>query len=308
MALKKREQSFPKRQSTTDKLPVAEPTTIKKFMLIFLLHILRKILFVDTNVKLGIYACCVTIGSLFSDLLPIPKSYFSQKNNFLNVFFVKIGWGWTFSLVAVFIYFTGKTINCGKVKPVVQKHLSRLVFGTFWWYFCVNLFNYIENVTGMCTTDDASHYTKQRCLEGEGRWIGFDISGHTFLLIHCLLTISEEAKCAVGWERIANIIKEEEDKPTGRLTEHQLTRLKIEYDKNTPIIRCLMFCLALLQIIWEVMLISTILYFHNMPQKLLAATFAAVGWLLSYNVWYKLDKIPVRVGKGDFRYGKLKQQ
>jgi len=54
------------------------------------------------------------------------------------------------------------------------------------------------------------------CEMAGQRWLAFDVSGHAFLLIHCLLTISEEVRCIGSWERIEEITTTEQQKSTER--------------------------------------------------------------------------------------------
>jgi len=91
---------------TGAKLPVAEPTSIGKFCIILLMHVCKKILLFDTTTKLAIYIFCITVLSVVTDRFPFPRTYFSDKRNVLNQVFVKWGWGWTCTILAVFIYFT----------------------------------------------------------------------------------------------------------------------------------------------------------------------------------------------------------
>jgi len=186
---------------------------------------------------------------------------------------------------------------------MVKNHMSRLFVGTFGWFACTSIFNYVEQASGFCSSSSAEHFDRAICLEDGYEWIGFDISGHTFLLVHCLLTICEEAKAVKGWERIGDVIYQEEEKPTYRITPKQLDHLKMAYDQLTPIVRVLTVVLVMLMLIWEVMLFATILYFHNMPQKLTGCTFAAVTWLITYKGWYQQKSwSPGLPGNGKFLY------
>lgn len=291
----------PRKHSTTEKKSVAEPASFRKFLVILIMHLCKKVLLINTVAKLGIYLCGASVVSLFTDLVPVPKSYFSEKTNFFNTFFVKLGWGWTISLLLPFVYYTSSTYCCGQ-KTLVRQHMARLGIATFFWYSCTTIFNWVENVTGMCTSAEMEHDRKNLCIEAGYEWIGFDASGHTFLLMYSLLVISEEVKCISGWSKIADAIKTEEEHPT-RLTAEQLTTLKFLYGCNTPKIKGLIVCLTLLQILWEVMFFATVIYFHNMPQKLIAAAFASAVWLFTYQTWYRIEKIwPLPPGKGLIRY------
>jgi len=61
---------------------------------------------------------------------------------------------------------------------------------------------------------------RDACEMAGQRWLAFDVSGHAFLLIHCLLTISEEVRCISNWERIEEITATEKQKSTERLVAH----------------------------------------------------------------------------------------
>jgi len=70
------------------------------------MHICKKILLFDTTTKLAIYIFCITVLSVVTDMFPFPRTYFSNKRNALNMIFVKWGWGWTCTILGMFIYFT----------------------------------------------------------------------------------------------------------------------------------------------------------------------------------------------------------
>ena len=51
-----------------------------------------------------IYLVAIAAISYYVDTYgSIPKSYFSNKKNIPNQYFVKLGWGWTLSLVSIFV-------------------------------------------------------------------------------------------------------------------------------------------------------------------------------------------------------------
>lgn len=203
-------------------------------------------------------------------------------------------------LTQFFLMFFSNTYCCGD-KRSVNRHLLRLGFGTAWWFLCVKLFDIIQGSFGICVSDYNLDYNE--CETSGNRWIPFDVSGHAFLLVHCLLIISEEVKCINGWERIDEIIRKESTNPISRFSEDKLAQLKTLYEENTPRIRCMIVVLTLLSLIWEVMLLSTIVYFHNLAQKLVGACFAALGWFISYRFWYKWKSwTPGLAGQGDLKY------
>ena len=168
---------------------------------------MRTILFQDVAVKIGVYLIGVMIGSVICDLFMVPKSYFSNKGNVFNQYFVKLGWGWTLCLVSLFIYLT-TNVYCSGKWTAMRRHGSRMLVATFQWYFCVNFFRHIENNVGVCT--DNSHASKNDCIANEKGWLGFDISGHTFLLMHCMLVITEEMKPFREWKRLKELMEDDD--------------------------------------------------------------------------------------------------
>ena len=261
-----------------------------KFATLLVMYMCRKMLLinVDINWKVGFYVCGVTVVSLFTDLFRFPDTYFSNKRNVLNVYFVKWGWAWTLALLSTFIYLVGLVDCTGNVKDVVKKHFSRLFVGTLWWYICISLMNAIEHVTGFCYKSEGIQ-TKAHCITEGFEWRSWDPSGHCFLLVYCLLIISEEMKCITLWDRIPEII-ENRERNLGQIFPEKEKTIAIKlHTLHTPILRCVVIALALLNLLWQVMLLATTIYFHNMPSKLMGVTLAAVGWLMSYNFWFQFS-------------------
>ena len=246
--------------------------------------------------------CGVTFGALVTDLVPLPKTYFANRHNFFNRWFVKIGWGWTLSLVGTFVYLTAYTYCCGKM-DLVKKHLARLGVATAWWYFWTSFFNFIENTTGFCSTEGFDN--KRACVEANGHWHGFDVSGHAFILIYCSLIIAEEVRVMKFWSRIPEVIQTEDERVSERLSEENLEIVKKSYLDNIFYVRALVVALTFLILIWDMMLLSTILYFHNMPQKLTGGALAILGWFITYQLWYQsTGPSPGSPGKGILKFMK----
>ena len=302
-----------KRPPATGKLPVAEPASVGSFIGVFCMYICKKVLLADTQWKMTVYVSVVTIGSIFTDMFPFPKTVFADKRNFVNQYFVKLGWGWTLAVLLIFVTLTSVTYCCGD-RQRVKRHLCRLAVATLGWYCLTSMFESVENATGICDPLSSNHTNgmtngqtnKRSCHTAGGKWTGFDISGHVFLLMHCLLTISEEAKCFTSWERISDVIKSEEELPTRRLSGDQMAELKRLYRELTPYIRALIVALTLMTVMWEMMLLSSTIYFHNMPQKVCGCAFAVLCWFVTYRGWYKLsDLSPGLPGDGPFKFVKV---
>ncbi|CAD5116644.1 unnamed protein product [Dimorphilus gyrociliatus] len=278
-----------------DKLPVAKPTHIGNFLVMLILYACRKVLFYNTTTKIGLYLCGVTVLSLVTDIVPIPRSYFSNKKNFFNQYFAKLGWFWTFSIAGMFIISTSYVYTLANRRRITS-NLLRLLVATGLWYVSTTAFNFIERITGFCSNNPSITW-KRECVRNGGTWVGFDISGHCFLLTYAILILHEEAKVLRGWERIPDQIEKEVREGTCRIPESDRNSFKLLYDRITPTIRVCFVLMASLAILWEVMLFITVLYFHNMPQKLTGTCVACMCWLITYSGYYHHDNSPGMPGK-----------
>jgi hypothetical protein len=291
--------------------PLPEPYSVQNILLFILQHGCKKLLFFDIRKRILVYFGVVFFLSLVVDFIPTPKTYFARKDNFINQYFVKIAWGWTLITSIPFVALTSFTYCCGRNDRVV-KHCSRLLIATCFWYFWTNLYVFFENSYGKCSLK--GYGTKSSCLGKGAYWQSIDISGHCFILIYSSLILIEEARVIVSWESITDLIRDEEharsisDKsartnPLRSLQESDFLALKDYYTKFTPYIRILFFGITALTVVWDLMLLTTILYFHNMLEKLVACTAAVFTWYFTYKFWYPTPKIlPEMPGQGLFKY------
>ncbi|EDO46451.1 predicted protein, partial [Nematostella vectensis] len=210
----------------------------------------------------------VIAGSFLHDFLPIPSSYLSNKRNVFNVYFVKIGWGWTWGLLTAVTILASWVHTPGNLVSMLR-HYSRLFVATLAWFLWVSLFEQIEHWTGVCK-GQSSLDSKYVCHKKGFLWRGFDISGHCFLLIHCALTISEEIQ----------------------VVRHLTMSGKYWYKILRPLIVTAFICTAALLVLWEAMLVLTCLYFHTVYQKILGALIAIFTWFGTYHYLYKENVIP----------------
>ncbi|XP_032520772.1 acyl-coenzyme A diphosphatase FITM2 [Danaus plexippus] len=291
--------------------PTREASSVLEIITLMIVHICKKLLFYDTNLKIAIYLGALFLLSLIADVLTFPKSYFSRSDNIFNQYFVKIGWFWTLFLTIPYVFLTSYTTCCGKRK-LIGTHLVRLFIATLFWYFWTTLFNVIEVKYGRCNSRNITD--KVTCLKNGHFWNGFDISGHCFILIYSSLILIEEAKAINGWERIKDFIRDEtysrslNDKsarvnPLKNINKEDLEVLKTSYEKFTPYVRAFLIAIAGLQLLWDVMLVSTILYYHIMVEKFISGVIAILTWFVTYRVWYTLPYLlPNPPGQGLFKY------
>ncbi|KFM58659.1 FIT family protein, partial [Stegodyphus mimosarum] len=296
-------QNFQSRRSApVGRKPLPDPMTVQHVFLMIIMHICRKIVLFEPEIKIAVYLAALVVGSLVCDFTPVPKTYFSRKSNIFNYYFVKWGWGWTLISVGVFLGLTSWVYCCGNMQRI-KRHFYRLLVGTAMWFCWTKSFVLIESYTAGCLTE--KYVTKMSCLRGGSVWKGFDISGHAFLLIYCSLFITEEAKSIRGWERIGDLIRNEEyedDSPLKALSQEELKHLQENYDKLTPYVRTAFINLTLFSIMWDVLLISTIVYFHSMVQKVVGGIIAILMWYVTYKWWYNFPYSPGLPGQGCFKY------
>ena len=230
-----------------------------------------------THLKVPFYLFVVVVGSFLHGFQPLPQSYLSNKRNALNVYFVKFGWGWTLLVLIPFISFTSSVYT--SLNPfAILKHLSRMVVAACGWYFWVNLFVYIEELTGFC--EEETLISKMSGYQEGFYWNGFDISGQCFLLTYSALVISEELQPKLYWPSIMSPVVQTSPENINRFQHRNIARLV------TPLVEVFSFFAGLLLILWEFMLVFTTIYFHTFYQKVLGALIAIFTWYITYRVWY----------------------
>lgn len=287
--------------------PLPDPPSVFHVIILVILHVCKKVVFFSVHVRILAYLTLLFALSSIADVLPMPKMPFIGVNSFLNLYFVKLGWFWTLFVSVPFVFMTSYTYCCGR-KSMVVKHMIRLLIATVFWYVWVNFFVYIEGMYGICSKKPDMK-TKSACVGSNSKWTGFDLSGHTFLLIYSNLILIEEMRPVLGWESIADLIRDEAHGrdnnvvnygPLRGLDSSDFNKTKILYNKFLPWVRLNFILVTFLTIIWDGMLISTILYFHSMPEKLISGLVAITTWIMTYKVFYGSQKISP--GDGSFQY------
>ncbi|XP_006000542.1 acyl-coenzyme A diphosphatase FITM2 isoform X1 [Latimeria chalumnae] len=207
-------------------------------------------------------------GSLIKEVQLLPDSYFNYKRNVLNVYFVKLAWGWTLCILLPFIALSNFCVS--RDIKIVLKRSSTLVVGTAVWYAFTWLFFYIEDLTGSCfesatmTAVKSEYGNRAACRKSGYFWHGFDISGHSFLLSYCALMIFEEIAVTKEVKQMKSNI-------------HPLMN---------NIINVLFIALNFLVIIWVWMFICTSVYFHDPLHKILGTASGVLSWYTTYKQWY----------------------
>lgn len=305
----------PQRNETKGTRPTTSPASVQEVLLMMLLAVCKKIIFFDVNLKVALYLGSLFLISLIGDFVPYPKTYFARSDNVLNVYFVKLGWAWTLAVSVPFVALTSRVLCCGNTERLVKQHLLRIAVATAFWFVWTKSFNLIESAYGRCNV--RSHESKSACLKAGHFWNGFDISGHAFILIYSSLVLIEEARPIVGWEYIKEYLRHEEynratkdtstTNPLRNLSGDEFQTVKTAYEKYTPYIRLLFIAMTALHILWDVMLLCTMLYYHKMVEKVLSGIFAIITWFITYRAWYPVNSVlPNVAGSGQFTYQRPK--
>nr|ACO10555.1 UPF0517 membrane protein CG10671 [Caligus rogercresseyi] len=294
--------------------PLAERATIGHIIFLMWIQFCRKIMYaVPTSSKVGLYIIGTLILSILSEFSSASdtKTYLSNPHNVFNLYGVKYGWAWTLLGTVPFIVSSSFILR----KNSLQLGLIRLALATGIWYTSTLIFQRIESSTGICNSPQ--YYSKSSCRRAGFYWSGFDVSGHSFLLIWNNLFILEEARAYIGWEKIKEMLRHEDyrrvsaDNPSEskELPNASMSKLSIDafvllrknYFKMTPLIRIFFCFLAAQVLLWDVMLVCTALYFHIMIEKVLGALTAVVCWFFLYRFAYeKADMLPGQCGS--FKY------
>jgi len=279
-------------------------------------HLCRKVLYgCDVSYRIGLYVLGTLLISVVGDYKVSAqgsRAYLANPNNFFNQFFVKLGWGWTLAAVGSFTYFTARTYSCGW-SHILRRNLVRLCIATAVWFGVTQLFQVIEQSTGVC---EVMKYTRKEACNNHGYlWKGFDISGHCFLLIFSNLFIIEEGKAYLGWERIKDFLRLEEhkrindlkakdlaDTPISKLKNEEFLWLRKHFTDYTPYVRLIFCSMALLSMLWDFMLLTTLLYHHIMIEKVVASSISVLIWFALYKFFYQQEMSPGLPGDGIFKY------
>lgn len=145
------------------------------------------------------------------------------------------------------------------------------------WAFGPGIFNRIQLHYGKCEVlnensegDEFSliSTTSLKCSrEHRGRWIGFDVSGHVFLLVHCSLFLLEEV-----WP----IFRKQLFNTTNKNS-------PIEKRQKAKMITIASIFALTFVILWFYVLCITTTHYHHFREKLLGLLFPALYWIIMYH-------------------------
>lgn len=239
------------------------------------------ILYSHPFVKVKVLFVLVIIASGICSISFAPRTYFDNRKNLLNRVFVKWSWGWTLLLLLPLVTLSSYVYEKAD-KMSVFKNLIRIGVAHVIWFIVTTVFRLLDHAVGTCSNAAFEH--RSACHSNGSVWYGFDISGHTFLLSYCILVITEECipVSALVWLQAGkNIISS--------ITE--LNHLHKAYYKISPVMSVLRLYAVVLILLATLMTLTTNLYFHTMPEKILGFLIAVTCWYVTYShiyggVWF----------------------
>ena len=246
---------------------------------------MRNTLHLPIPIKALLLLAIVLAGSMLSSFSLIPDSHFSDKRNALNIYMVKLSWGWTLLCLVPTVVFTS-FLYTGVEWTLMFRHLGRILVSHLIWYFFTMSFVLLEdNLPGVC--EEASITTRSECLTNRHEWNGFNISGHIFLLSYCIFVLTEECDNIrkdiwLKYEQMWDL----ERKVVEKLPEKKKSSLLYLYRMVSWVVELLELLATAEILLWTFMIATTSLYFHSIWEKLPALVLGYFAWLVTYNWLY----------------------
>lgn len=259
-------------------LPIVQPKSFVRKVVHRTLHapVLNKALLLLSIVLLGSSLCAYELS---------PNSPLSDRQNPLNVYLVKLSWGWTLICVMPTVLVTS-FLYSGLTFQVILRHFGRLGVAHLIWMSITSLFVLIDGYTGVCSDNEAIS-ERSECIKRGYHWAGFDISGHIFLLTYCIYVITEECaniKLEI-WDEYEGALQFE-NHVVDKLTDNTKQLLPQAHQLSSYFIDKLEI-LALTEILlWTIMVTATSLYFHTFAEKVLGYLFGVGMWFVTYRLLY----------------------
>ncbi|KXS19877.1 hypothetical protein M427DRAFT_52717 [Gonapodya prolifera JEL478] len=275
-----------------------------------------------------VYILTVLLGTVLSWTLGIvesadPVATKAAKRGWLNAVFVKWGWSWTtLPLLALAILPSLPP----PFPPGSWRAPLRWALATAYWFFLTQWFfghavfdRVLHAGAARCERDPHLYGTARSCKKGGHEWLGFDISGHTFLLVHASLVLLEELPASPLWRHFESVMSSAYrsaasfiaslDKDNGR--RKKLAQVPRGAKRQTPPAAPLyptphatrfpthpphlhyahlaaLVGSGVLLLMWYASLVKTSLWFHTVGEKVLGLLFGVAWWAGSYAVW-KVD-------------------
>lgn len=201
-----------------------------------------------------------------------------NKKGFINVYFAKKGWAWTFiavSSILIKYQISKKQKTQSRYKSMIRHNLSvfkALIQATLYWFFMTQWFfgnPLLDRIFhwwpwAQCELKHELLRDYHSCNFAGYQWVSLDISGHCFLLMHSSMTI---------WNYLVNFM---DIYDVASFYSVNCSNI----DARVATLIMLNFVPIIILIIWLYSLIVTCIFFHDTPEKLIASCLAISFWLL----------------------------
>ncbi|XP_041031376.1 fat storage-inducing transmembrane protein 1 [Carcharodon carcharias] len=209
-------------------------------------------------------ACLVIFGPLLQFHVN-PRLIFANKRNYFHVRLVESAWSWTLLLTGGYLLLLAY-LSSGSLLTTLR-HFSRLTVGTGLRLLCDRAFSWLEAATGSCFRPTAQGLLllsepldRDGCLRQGHVWLGYRVSAESFLLTYASLVLAEELSAFKPY-------------------------LRLRFPAGAPL-RLLYLLAATLLLLWNALLLASVVFFHQYSQKIVAAGCAQLCWHLTYRRWY----------------------
>ena len=255
------------------------------------------ILYFPATTKAIILVILIFICSIVPSSIKPQSEFFEDTDNILNKYYVKWLWGWTLICIVPVVFITS-ILYTGLNFMGVVCHFGRVATGHVIWYVMTSLFIWFRKVAGVCSNDEIFNYSQ--CVNQGNIWDGIDISGHVFLIVYCVLVITEEYKAVQSntWDSYGNFFNSEQHY-VSKLPDWK-RRLLPWIHSNTGIVVKRLEMVAVLEMILDVVMVTvTSLYYHTFFEKISGLLIALTCWYLTYYLIYGSYKwVPCKVSYG----------
>ncbi|KAF2355864.1 Fat storage-inducing transmembrane protein [Trinorchestia longiramus] len=275
------------------------------------LSVFRHYMLVPWYARAAVTVFVVAFLSLLRDADEVKHvDALTSKDSILNQVFVKMGWAWT--LCALMCLFLALLPLSSQPLVVGSKVAARALILTLVFYaWCAVIFVAIEHWTGICVSKNVviSRREKRKCIKGGHEFYSFDISGHAFLMVYCVLTLMQEAQVMRRYMVLGEALgrlKEDEASSDNEsldgsldgvepfvltepnlelketLSDSEASKFHSVYMRMWVFVVLSYVSVCLLCLTWDVVLVITTIYYHTILEKLLGVIIGCGSFAFLY--------------------------
>lgn len=175
----------------------------------------------------------------------------------------------------------------------------RLAVATLIWYYSVNFFVYYANLNGECRLKENatiidSVNDRVECERLKGKWqLGFDISGHIFLMVFSnLIRIEELTFLSRKFEEftVFRYISWDSSRSMNYATPY-----RFRFSPFHLLALLTVTVNAVVTLVWDFMIIQTSFFYHTWEQKVAGFMWAMLAWAVTYGAAFKRPQLRLQV-------------